>query len=146
MEKPSGGQVTETGSTLLYPLFNLWASGYNEKYSSTSIQTAGTGSGTGISDATNGTIDIGASDAYLSPSEVSASPHLKNIPLAISAQLVAYNIPGITAHLKLSGKLLSADLLGHRHQLERLADRQRQPRGDVAQPADRDAAPVGQQR
>ena len=107
VEKPSGGQVTETGSTLLYPLFNLWASGYNEKYSNTTIQTAGTGSGTGISDATNGTIDIGASDAYLSPSEVSASPHLKNIPLAISAQLVAYNVPGVTAHLKLSGKLLS---------------------------------------
>jgi phosphate transport system substrate-binding protein len=107
VETPSGGTVTETGSTLLYPLFNLWASGYNEKYSSTSIQTAGTGSGTGISDATNGTIDIGASDAYLSPSDVSASPDLKNIPLAISAQLVAYNIPGITAHLKLSGKLLS---------------------------------------
>jgi phosphate transport system substrate-binding protein len=107
VEKPAGGQVTETGSTLLYPLFNLWASGYNQKYSSTSIQTAGTGSGTGISDATNGTINVGASDAYLSPSEVSASPHLKNIPLAISAQLVAYNIPGITAHLKLSGKLLS---------------------------------------
>jgi phosphate transport system substrate-binding protein len=107
VEKPSGGQVTETGSTLLYPLFNLWASGYNEKYSSTSIQTAGTGSGTGISDATNGTIDIGASDAYLSPANVQASPHLLNIPLAISAQIVAYNIPGITAHLKLSGKLLS---------------------------------------
>ena len=107
VETPSGGQVTETGSTLLYPLFNLWASGYNQKFSSTSIQTAGTGSGTGISDATNGTIDIGASDAYLSPSEVLASPHLKNIPLAISAQLVAYNIPGVTAHLKLSGKLLS---------------------------------------
>ena len=107
VEKPSGGQVTETGSTLLYPLFNLWASGYNEKYSSTSIQTAGTGSGTGISDATNGTINIGASDAYLSPANVQASPHLLNIPLAISAQIVAYNIPGITAHLKLSGKLLS---------------------------------------
>jgi phosphate transport system substrate-binding protein len=107
VEKPAGGQVTETGSTLLYPLFNLWASGYNEKYSNTSIQTAGTGSGTGISDATNGTIDIGASDAYLSPANVQASPHLKNIPLAISAQIVAYNIPGVTAHLKLSGKLLS---------------------------------------
>jgi phosphate transport system substrate-binding protein len=107
VEKPSGGQVTETGSTLLYPLFNLWASGYNEKFSNTSIQTAGTGSGTGISDATNGTIDIGASDAYLSPANVQASPHLKNIPLAVSAQLVAYNIPGVTAHLKLSGKLLS---------------------------------------
>ncbi len=107
VETPSGGTVTETGSTLLYPLFNLWAGGYNTKYSSVTIQTAGTGSGTGISEAENGTIDIGASDAYLSPSVVSANPDLKNIPLAISAQVAAYNVPGITAHLKLSGKVLS---------------------------------------
>jgi phosphate transport system substrate-binding protein len=107
VETPSGGTATETGSTLLYPLFNLWAGGYNTKYPSVTIQTAGTGSGTGISEAENGTIDIGASDAYLSPSVVSANPDLKNIPLAISAQVAAYNVPGVTAHLKLSGKVLS---------------------------------------
>ncbi len=107
VETPSGGTVTETGSTLLYPLFNLWAGAYNTQFSSTTIQTAGTGSGTGISEAENGTIDIGASDAYLSPSVVSANPDLKNIPLAISAQMVAYNIPGVLSHLKLSGKVLS---------------------------------------
>ncbi len=107
VETPSSGTVTETGSTLLYPLFNLWASGYNEKYPKTSIQTAGTGSGTGISEAQSGTIDIGASDAYLAPSVLQSDPHLKNIPLAISAQLVAYNVPGVTAHIKLSGKVLS---------------------------------------
>ena len=103
----AGGTVTETGSTLLYPLFNLWAGGYNTKFPSVTIQTAATGSGTGISEAENGTIDIGASDAYLSPSVTSSNPDLKNIPLAISAQLAAYNVPGITAHLKLSGKVLS---------------------------------------
>ena len=108
VEKPSSGTVTETGSTLLYPLFNLWASGYNEKFSSTSIQTAGTGSGTGISEAENGTIDIGASDAYLAPSVTTSNPDLMNIPLAISAQLITYNVPGVTAHLKLSGKVISA--------------------------------------
>jgi phosphate transport system substrate-binding protein len=91
----------------MYPLFNLWAGGYNQKYSSTTIQTAGTGSGTGISSAENGTIDIGASDAYLSPSVSSANPDLKNIPTAISAQLVAYNVTGVLSHLKLSGKLIS---------------------------------------
>jgi len=107
VETPSGGTVTETGSTLMYPLFNLWSGGYNGKYSSTTIQTAGTGSGTGISEAENGTIEIGASDAYLSPSVTQANPDLKNIPLAISAQVAAYNVPGVTAHLKLSGKLLS---------------------------------------
>jgi phosphate transport system substrate-binding protein len=107
VEKPPGGTVTETGSTLLYPLFNLWAGGYGTTYPSVTIQTAGTGSGTGISEATNGTIDIGASDAYLSPSDVTASPDLKNIPLAISAQIIAYNVPGVLSHLKLSGKVLS---------------------------------------
>ena len=107
VETPSGGTVTETGSTLMYPIFNLWASGFNEKFSSTTIQTAGTGSGTGISEAENDTINIGTSDAYLSPSVVQSNPSLRNIPLAISAQLVNYNLPGVTAHLKLSGKLLS---------------------------------------
>jgi phosphate transport system substrate-binding protein len=107
VETPAGGTVTETGSTLMYPLFNLWAGGYNTKFSSTTIQTAGTGSGTGISEAENGAIDIGASDAYLSPSVVSANPALKNIPTAISAQMVAYNVPGVLSHLKLSGKLVS---------------------------------------
>src|SRR5580704_6609097 len=99
VETPSGGTLTETGSTLLYPLFNLWAGGYNTKYSSVQVQTAGTGSGTGISDAENGTVEIGASDAYLSPSVATANPSLKNIPLAISSQIVAYNIPGVLSHL-----------------------------------------------
>ena len=107
VEKPPSATLSETGSTLLYPLFNLWSAGYSQSYSSVSIQTAGTGSGTGISDAANGTADIGASDAYLSPAQVTATPTLKNIPLAISSQLVVYNVPGVTAHLKLSGKLLS---------------------------------------
>jgi phosphate transport system substrate-binding protein len=39
---------------------------------------------------------------------VTAAPDLLNIPLAISAQLIAYNIPGVTAHLKLTGKVLSS--------------------------------------
>ena len=107
IETPSAGTVTETGSTLLYPLFNLWAGGYSTKYHSVTLSTAGTGSGTGITDASNGTADIGASDAYLAPTQLTATPTLLNIPLAISAQVVAYNIPGVTQHSMLSGKVLS---------------------------------------
>ncbi len=54
VETPPSGTVTETGSTLLYPLFNLWVGGYTQKYKNVKIQTAGTGSGTGITDAQNG--------------------------------------------------------------------------------------------
>jgi phosphate transport system substrate-binding protein len=107
VETPPSGSLSETGSTLLYPLFNLWVGGYTDKFPKVKIQTAGTGSGTGITDATNGLVDIGASDAYLSPSVAHSSPDLRNIPLAISSQLVAYNVPGVLAHLKLSGPVLS---------------------------------------
>jgi phosphate transport system substrate-binding protein len=107
VEAPAGGSLTETGSSLMYPLWNLWVPGYNQKYSSVSIQTASTGSGTGIANAANGTASIGASDAYLSPSNVTATPTLKNIPMAVSSQIVEYNIPGIQAHINLSPQVLA---------------------------------------
>ncbi|HLX89438.1 MAG TPA: substrate-binding domain-containing protein, partial [Acidimicrobiales bacterium] len=78
--------LQETGSSLLYPLFNLWTAAIEKAWPNVSITTAATGSGTGISDAANGTVNIGASDAYLSPAQVQQTPGLMNIPLAISAQ------------------------------------------------------------
>lgn len=107
IEKPPRTSLTETGSTLLYPLWNIWVPAYTQMFHQVSITTASTGSGTGISSAAAGTVDIGSSDAYLSPSELSSDPTLINIPLAISAQMVAYNLPGVTAHLRLSGKVVS---------------------------------------
>ena len=107
VEKPPPASLTETGSTLLYPLWNIWAPAYEQQYPQVSLTTAGTGSGTGIADAISGTVDIGSSDAYLSPTQVQATPTLLNIPLAISVQVIAYNIPGVTTHVKLSGKVLS---------------------------------------
>jgi phosphate transport system substrate-binding protein len=107
VETPPSASLTETGSTLLYPLWNIWVPAYQSRFAKVSITTAGTGSGTGISDAASGTVDIGSSDAYLSPSQTSADPTLENIPLAISAQVIAYHLPGVTAHLRLSGKVLS---------------------------------------
>jgi phosphate transport system substrate-binding protein len=106
----SGTQsLSETGSTLLYPLFNEWAPAYKAQFSNVTITTAGTGSGTGISAAAAGTVDIGASDAYLSSADTAKYPGLENIPLAISAQQVNYNLPGLSSstHLKLDGTVLA---------------------------------------
>ena len=99
--------LQETGSTLLYPLFNLWAPDYSKAYPNITITTGGTGSGTGIADAANGTVDIGASDAYLSTTQTTKTPTLLNIPLAISAQEIVYNIPGVTQQLDLTGQIIS---------------------------------------
>ena len=110
-ETPPKGSVNifETGSTLLYPLFQLWSSAYHKQYSNIKVTPSGTGSGAGISDAADGIVNIGASDAYLSGTQVSQNPGLKNIALAISAQQINYNVPGLNkVHLKLSGSVLSA--------------------------------------
>lgn len=107
VSKPASATVSEAGSSLLYPLWNLWVPGYNAKYPQVTVQTAAGGSGAGITGAINGTLQIGSSDAYLSTSDKSQDPTLENIPVAISAQEIFYNVPGVTAHLKLSGKLLA---------------------------------------
>jgi phosphate transport system substrate-binding protein len=110
-ETPPNGYitVTEEGSSLLYPLFELWATSYHQEHNNITINPAAGGSGKGITDASGGVVNIGASDAYLSSSQVSAYPGLMNIALAISSQMVNYNLPGVSpsVHLKLSGKVLS---------------------------------------
>ena len=107
VEVPPTANLTETGSTLLYPLWNIWAPAYQNQFPQVSLTTAGTGSGTGIADAASGTVNVGSSDAYLSSSTLSANPTLLNIPLAISYQVIAYNVPGVLAHLDLSGTVIS---------------------------------------
>ncbi|HUZ62497.1 MAG TPA: phosphate ABC transporter substrate-binding protein PstS [Acetobacteraceae bacterium] len=100
--------LIETGSTLLYPLFNLWVPDYTKANPSVRITTQGTGSGTGIAQAISGVAQIGASDAYMSNPQIKQNPNILNVPLAISAQSINYNIPGLNKdHLKLSGPVLA---------------------------------------
>lgn len=103
----SNGRLLETGSSLLYPLFNIWVPVYT-KHHTVQITTQSTGSGTGISQSVSGLAQIGASDAYLSNALMKQHPDMLNIPLAISSQMVDYNVPGLNGdHLKLSGPVLA---------------------------------------
>lgn len=105
--------MIETGSTLLYPLFNLWVPVYTASHPGIRITTEATGSGTGIAQAVAGLVQIGASDAYLSPVLIRLHPELINIPLAISSQMVNYNLPGLNGHpLRLSGPVLAGIYTG----------------------------------
>jgi phosphate transport system substrate-binding protein len=100
--------LSETGATELYPLMNAWVPAYQAKYPNVTITTAATGSGAGISQAIARAVDIGASGAYLSQGQISAHKGLMNIALAIAAEEVHYNVPGVSEHLKLNGKVLAA--------------------------------------
>ena len=101
-------QMIETGSSLLYPLFNLWTPPYVKAHAGLEITPQSTGSGTGISQAIDGTAQIGGSDAYLSPALAKQHDTMMNIPLAISSQMVNYNLPGMAQkHLNLNGPVLA---------------------------------------
>lgn len=99
-------QLVESGSSLLYPLFNLWVPAYTSSNPDVDITTTSTGSGAGIAQAIKGLINIGASDAYLSDTLAKDHPNMLSIPLAISSQAINYNLPGVTG-LKLSGPILA---------------------------------------
>ncbi len=96
--------LTETGSSLIYPYMELLGPNFTKLYPNIKISPASTGSGTGISSAEQGLVDIGGTDAYL----LNASNYnLINVPIAISAQLVYYNLPGVNQHLNLNGSVLA---------------------------------------
>ncbi len=102
------GTLLETGSSLLYPAFQLWVANFSQYYPHLQVTPASTGSGTGQADAEDGTVQVGGSDAYMTPAELSEYSTMLNIPLAISAQQVNYNIPGLnTVHLNMSGTVLA---------------------------------------
>ena len=101
--------LAETGSSLMAPLFALWAPAYHARFSQVTLRTTSSSSGEGISSAAAGKADIGASDAFLSPATLATYSSLVNIPLAVAALMVVYHVPGIraSAHLKLDGTVLA---------------------------------------
>jgi phosphate transport system substrate-binding protein len=104
----AGVSLVETGSTLLFPMMNRWVAVYTKAHPDIDIGTEASGSGAGINAAIAGRAQIGASDAYMSDTSIAKTPML-NIPLAISAVLVAYNVPEVpvSTHLRFSGPVLA---------------------------------------
>ena len=126
--------LSETGSTLLYPVLRNWAAAYRQQHANVSIATAATGSGKGIAEASAGQVDIGASDAYLSSGDLVTNPAMVNIPLAVSAQQVNYNVPGLGPADRPEAERQDpgGDVPGVHHLLERPPDRRDQPGRDAA--------------
>ena len=99
------GTLTEAGSSLFYPLWEEWAAGKPP----VALNVAAGGSGKGQSEALNGAITIGASDAYLPNSTLEGVPTVLNIPVVVSSQEIVYNLQGVPAktHLQLNATILA---------------------------------------
>ncbi len=99
--------LKETGSTLILPVFQAWAQDYAKGHDGVTITTEGSGSEKGVAAATDGTVQIGTSDAFMSNEQETTHPGMLNIAMAISAQTINYNLPGVTQALKLDGPALA---------------------------------------
>jgi phosphate transport system substrate-binding protein len=109
----SGETLSGAGSTLVAPLMYAWTvnPGY---YTNNTVNYASVGSGAGITDITGKTVDFGASDAPLNPTQRAAipSPGVVTIPESAGAAVPIYNLPSVSTTLKFSGQVLAAIYLG----------------------------------
>jgi phosphate transport system substrate-binding protein len=106
----SAYSLTGAGSTLIAPLETLWATDFQRKYGDT-VTYAAVGSGAGIAQISARSVDFGASDAPLTPAQASGCNQCVQVPWALSATGIAFNIPGVR-RLKLTGPVLANIYLG----------------------------------
>ncbi len=99
--------ITEAGSSLLYPLFETWAPAFTDMYTNVPVSTAAGGSGAGQSGVEAGTLNLGGSDVFLTAAQVNEYPNVLNIPVAVSAQAINYNLPMVTEQLNFTGNVLA---------------------------------------
>ena len=116
---PLVGQTTlnGAGATFPYPMYSKWFSEYHKIHSDIQINYQSIGSGGGIRQVTEGTVDFGASDMPMTDDQLKeAQTKLKttvlNIPTVLGAVVPAYNIPGVTAELKFTPDVLAGIFLG----------------------------------
>jgi len=101
------------GATFPFPLIDTWRVDYNAQYPQITLNYQPVGSGAGINLYTKKTVDFGASDAPLQPSEAAKAPGTLHIPETMGAIVVAYNLPEFPQNgLKLTGQVLADIYLG----------------------------------
>lgn len=105
--------LTGAGATFPYPIYSKWFSDYAAK-AGVRINYQSIGSGGGIRQLSEQTVDFGASDAPMSDAELAKAKGGKvlHFPTVLGAVVVTYNLPEVTKALKLSGVVLGDIFLG----------------------------------
>jgi phosphate transport system substrate-binding protein len=116
---PGFGQTTlnGAGATFPYPIYSKWFSEYHKVHSDVQINYQSIGSGGGIRQLTEGTVDFGASDMpmtdeQLKEAESKLQTKVLNIPTVLGAVVPVYNIQGVTGEVKFTPEVLAGIYLG----------------------------------
>ncbi len=110
-QQQGGGQaitINGAGATFPFPLIDTWRVEYQSVNPSISINYQSIGSGGGVRQFTERTVEFGASDAPLTQEEIQALASTPvHIPETIGSVVASYNLPGIDKGLKLTGPVLA---------------------------------------
>jgi phosphate transport system substrate-binding protein len=110
--RAQGTELTGAGATFPYPIYSKWFADYAAK-TGVKINYQSIGSGGGIRQLTEGTVDFGASDAPMSDAEMAK---LKNpvlhVPTVLGAVVLTYDVPELTRPLRLTGDVIADIYLG----------------------------------
>jgi len=109
--KSNAGELKGAGSSFVAPLVAAWQLKY-EAAKGVKISYNPIGSGGGISAITNKTVDFAGSDAPMTPDQFNACGGCVQLPWALSATSVMYNLPGVKNNLHLTGPVIADIYLG----------------------------------
>ena len=100
--------INGAGATFPFPLIDTWRVEYQKINPNVNVNYQSIGSGGGIKQFSEKTVDFGASDAPLTQQETQALPSTAvHIPETIGSVVAAYNVAGVDKGLKLTGPLLA---------------------------------------
>jgi len=109
----AGTMLNGAGATFPYPMYSKWFSEYNKMHPDVQINYQSIGSGGGIRQVLNGTVDFGASDGPMTDEQLKeAKIKILHIPTVLGADVPAYNVPGVSGELKFSSDALANIFLG----------------------------------
>ncbi|MGA3090838.1 MAG: phosphate ABC transporter substrate-binding protein PstS [Terriglobales bacterium] len=112
---PVLGQTTlnGAGATFPYPMYSKWFNEYNKLHSDVQINYQSIGSGGGIRQVLNGTVDFGASDTPMTDEQLKeAKTKILHIPTVLGAVVPAYNVEGVSGEIKFTPEALAGIFLG----------------------------------
>lgn len=100
------------GSTFVYPVMTRWVEGFMQRNPNVQINYQSIGSGGGVQQVREGTVDFGASDYALTDAQLATMPPVIQFPETAGPVCVTYNLPYLKQPLRLSAASLSAIFLG----------------------------------
>jgi len=109
----SAQALNGAGATFPNPIYQKWFSEFSASHPGVTINYQSLGSGAGIRQVTEGTVDFGATDGPMTDEQLSKVPtKILHIPTVLGAVVPAYNIPGVKEELKFTPELLAGIFLG----------------------------------